>query len=90
MLKILETHYVIVLFREEGVRVSVRTRGPYSYKMGLVRGADTENRNQNVNILKSLTIMISFAKFYVIIRLWRLPNRCPKREIMILWKDILI
>ena len=31
-----------------------------------------------------------FAKFYVIISLWRLPNQCLKKEIMILWKNILI
>ena len=31
-----------------------------------------------------------FAKFYAIISLKRLPNQCPKKEIMILRKDILI
>ena len=30
-----------------------------------------------------------FARIYVIISLWRLPNQCPKREIIILRKDTL-
>ena len=48
---------------------------------------------QNFNVLKSLTIyqqLLLLCKIYLILSLWRLPNQCHKRGIMILREHFLM